>query len=375
MIEQLRIKNFRSISDSDIVDFTGNLKLIVGKNGTGKTNLLSAIKLVADICTGTSLKDAAEKISISPTELFNHNHQTDAIEISLTINGDEVRFVYEIQIVMESHSSGSVLAVKTETLSKDGGVIYKRTGNSIENKDGKDIPLSVDTNTSVVFLYKDPAVENFKKRIGKLQFLDFLGSDAVGIYQNGNSLARDIIELREKNPKRFKAYEEARKKLIPKIASITEFSTSSHTEKSRNQDSNKDYLLVIETLGLSKKLSLRSQSLGDVKTLALIVKLFSMEENGSLFIEEAENSFHIARLREVIAIVKTVAFKLDLQIVITSHNSLLIDMMSADQVVYASWTANKGSTFLSLGKTGVLEKIQKVLDLGGEMSDYLNKLD
>jgi DNA replication and repair protein RecF len=53
-IEKISLRNFRNIEDQTIGPFSESVNLVVGKNGSGKTNMLEAIGLssLARSCRG-----------------------------------------------------------------------------------------------------------------------------------------------------------------------------------------------------------------------------------------------------------------------------------------------------------------------------------
>ena len=71
-IERISLKNFRNIKTPDIGPFSENVNLLVGENGSGKTNVLEALGLssIAKSCRG------------APTqEMINFNSPLANVEI------------------------------------------------------------------------------------------------------------------------------------------------------------------------------------------------------------------------------------------------------------------------------------------------------
>ena len=54
MIKSVKFKNFRNLNT--VYDFDKTLNIIVGKNGSGKTNILDGIKLAFSTITGEYFK-------------------------------------------------------------------------------------------------------------------------------------------------------------------------------------------------------------------------------------------------------------------------------------------------------------------------------
>jgi DNA replication and repair protein RecF len=58
-IEKIILKNFRNIKNQQIGPFDENINLLVGKNGSGKTNILEGLGLssMARSCRGASSQE------------------------------------------------------------------------------------------------------------------------------------------------------------------------------------------------------------------------------------------------------------------------------------------------------------------------------
>lgn len=77
-LTRLTIKNFKSIKYCDIT--LSDLNVLIGENGTGKTNLLDAISYFYYNLTGSNIS----------TEIFNeNNHYSNEVRISLTYDLSE----------------------------------------------------------------------------------------------------------------------------------------------------------------------------------------------------------------------------------------------------------------------------------------------
>ena len=77
-LTRLTIKNFKSIKYCDIT--LSDLNVLIGENGTGKTNLLDAISYFYYNLTGSNIS----------TEIFDeNNHYSNEVRISLTYDLSE----------------------------------------------------------------------------------------------------------------------------------------------------------------------------------------------------------------------------------------------------------------------------------------------
>ena len=63
MISKLAISNYRSIMDTTIP--MGNLTLVIGANGTGKSNLYRALRLLSECANGSVVNAIAREGGLS----------------------------------------------------------------------------------------------------------------------------------------------------------------------------------------------------------------------------------------------------------------------------------------------------------------------
>jgi len=85
MLKRIQIKNFRSCKDV-VLDNLGNVTALVGRNGSGKTNLLRAIEWLARTAVSTEL---------SPMFAFGHLAQGTAMIADIELNGILYRYALE----------------------------------------------------------------------------------------------------------------------------------------------------------------------------------------------------------------------------------------------------------------------------------------
>lgn len=114
MLTSIEIGNFRSC-DSVRLSLNEPLVALVGKNGAGKTNLLHAIHLVAELCIG----EPDSRYRLTPHD------RSKPVTLSLEFSIAESHYRYQT-----SRNSSGVLAV-SEMLERDGVEIFKRDGEQL----------------------------------------------------------------------------------------------------------------------------------------------------------------------------------------------------------------------------------------------------
>jgi hypothetical protein len=118
MLESIEIRNFRSCEDVQLRLGEPIIGLL-GKNGAGKTNVLHAIQLVADLCAG----DPDSVFSLSPRD------RAKPTEFSLIFSINKYRFAYRIARTAPPTEKDML----KETLERDGQVLFDRQGEDLRS--------------------------------------------------------------------------------------------------------------------------------------------------------------------------------------------------------------------------------------------------
>ena len=105
-LSEITLRNFRS-HESIRVKFDQNLTLIVGKNGTGKTNLLEAIYV---LCYGTSFR-------VNDTDLIRYDAADWQVKGLFENHGREVRYELGKNPAKQWEQWGEVSPTAAETTS------------------------------------------------------------------------------------------------------------------------------------------------------------------------------------------------------------------------------------------------------------------
>ncbi len=117
MLDWIEIKNFRSCEDVRL-RLGEPVIALLGKNGAGKTSLLHAIQLVAELCAG----DAEPVLSVHP------RNKSEPTEFRLGFKLGGSQFVYRISRAANGHQG----KVAEEAIEKDGRLLFRRMGESVE---------------------------------------------------------------------------------------------------------------------------------------------------------------------------------------------------------------------------------------------------
>ena len=118
MISSLKIKNFKSIVDTDI-EF-GNVNLFIGSNGSGKSNVLEAIGMFsACLARGVDAQTLDYKgIRLSASHIFKSSFKNRRLPRTIRLEGTVANVEYKASLQAGEHSSH--LQFFTESMTAGG---------------------------------------------------------------------------------------------------------------------------------------------------------------------------------------------------------------------------------------------------------------
>ncbi|MDE0006114.1 MAG: ATP-binding protein [Rhodospirillaceae bacterium] len=142
MISSLRIHNFKSIADAQL-DF-GRVNLLIGANGSGKSNLLEAIGLYS-ACLGRIDPDSlsSKGVRLSAVRIFTSSFKNRRTSTSIRLDGSINGIQYAASLRTKPDSSQ--LEFHSETLSAKRTTIFRRTPTTARmhrsNSSSLEVPL------------------------------------------------------------------------------------------------------------------------------------------------------------------------------------------------------------------------------------------
>ena len=326
MLDSLEIKNFRSLENFQ-VNKLGRINLIVGKNNSGKSTVLEALRIYAgnankglleNIAQGHDEKcflDASDQDSFNSSlpyeDLFTGRKfpiGEEPIVIGEVNNDEESLEVFHVYLVEKEYSEtdnegkSRVLTrqVSVTELSKDDEI--KRVG------DG----LLVLNKESSVLLDFNKAHSSFTRFIfdGDIVPSSFIPTRLIDMHE----LAKDwdAIALTEAEDM-IKA---AMQIILPEFESLIFVNDSSYSVKT---DKETRRLAKVKIKGLPRPVPLNSLGDGMLRILQLVLKVFPAK-GGFLLIDEFENGLHYSVQEKVWNLLFELAEKLDIQVFATTHS-------------------------------------------------------
>jgi len=375
-ISKLSIKNYRSCTS---IEFSPNqgLSALIGPNGSGKTNILSAIKLLSNLTDTRSRHLIRDDIQTSISE----------IKVWFNWNGKSIIYTAKLNLVTNEKNQDEVLA------NSQSWYMYQVTG----SKRNISIPIEI-----ISDLFMERQFISSQRGIRNIQFSRFirhfgLRSEELPAIEAVGKFLSDIryysasqftnptncpisFEVEEASDSRrgisitghkrllYDMYEEFKSNsdsyneflsLIGKdgIGLVEEIdfkeiktSSSKYTVMTGGKVKIKEKinLLVVPSFRIANSsLSPSQLSEGTFKTIALIFYLVT-DKSSLLMIEEPEVCVHYGLLSSIVELIKT--YSQEKQILISTHSDAVLDALSIDNVFKVKRDKEKGTIVSSIVK-------------------------
>jgi len=332
MLNSLEIKNFRILEDFSVSKL-GRVNLIVGKNNSGKSTVLEALRIYA----GNAQRELLEQIAAGHDEKYRLG-KNEQIESDIQLPFEDFFFGRQfpqdetLAISIGELSSGDdalriehgFILEEENVLEADSGEIVRRSRRRVP-EDSLD-ELSPDMISHVLFVNKG-------KRLRPIIWLDksssrfsypptkISGTLPCSVIPTQFISIDDLADEWDKIV--FTEHEEvvgdALRIITPEFENLTFV---------RNDEGNKDPRRMRQVFRRSAKVKMSDSphpvplnSLGDgmLRVLQLVLKVFPAK-GGFLLIDEFENGLHFRVQEKVWALLFELAQKLDIQIFATTHS-------------------------------------------------------
>ncbi|WP_262965892.1 AAA family ATPase [Methylobacter psychrophilus] len=324
MLNSLNIKNFRSLEDFQVTKL-GRVNLIVGKNNSGKSSVLEALRIYA----GNANQELLEKIAQSHDEKhFLDKNLYDGLDTSLPYEDLFTHRAFpegESPIVIgEIDGTDTALKIHHAFIVEKDYFVSDEQGNketikrstSITNIELKKIckvlseGLLVKKNTDTTTIDFNVVSADFRRyvTVGNPMPCSFIPTQLIAMNELANDW--DSIALTEAE----ETVKEAMKIILPEFVNLTFVNDFSYSESKAVRR-----VAKVKIKGISRPVPLNSLGDGMLRILQLVLKLFSAK-NGFLLIDELENGLHYSVQEKVWRLLFELSDKLDIQVFATTHS-------------------------------------------------------
>jgi ABC-type lipoprotein export system ATPase subunit len=399
-ILKIIIKNYRSCKET-VFEPNDKLSVLIGPNGSGKTNVLSAIRLLQALCLKGVRRNESEEPFSSSSEIVVH-YDVDGLKViyqaQINIvtsekNLDEIAGAEEVWWVPGPNGRRRKVGISSSflydiTATKNlPGLWLKGDGRKHFNEWLKLHGFPPDT---LNLLEK---IVSFVSKITYYSASQFTnpGSAPVSFEVESEAKRRFGISITGHKKLLFDIYQEYLKKSekfsefmdlvgppgIHLIDSIEfeeiKMSSSSYSVMTGGKvvSREKTNLLVVPRIGMGgNTLSPSQLSEGTFKTLALIFCLVT-DKSTILMIEEPEVCVHHGLLSSIVELIKI--YSNEKQILVSTHSDSLLDRVGIENVFKVQHTPTDGTMLSSIRKNMSAREITALRDYlenEGSLGEY-----
>ncbi|MDB5225489.1 MAG: hypothetical protein JWL87_441 [Candidatus Adlerbacteria bacterium] len=366
MIKNIHIKNFKSI-ENESVDLD-RFSIIVGNNGVGKSNLITAISLTKDLVASLNVNDAVKKFTKTPGEAFYRNSSSDTFDIKITlVNGDENEYVYEFRVSAQKKADNNLeLVVVYEKLTAsdptgESREVFIRNNSELLNSESKAIPLLISDYQTAISQYKNPDAQKVRSILGKT-YVPVIDLSVLV------EKVEDLIYRITKVPEKYEKFMVMTKKLLPSLNSFEHIVAPANTTQLAGID---EYVVLFTEKNMRGRLSFKAISHGDLRTLYYLAAGVISDDYSTFVFDEIENGIHPERILKIINFVDNISRTTNKQFVFSTHSTAIINKVRPQDVIYVGKDPIKGSRFTGLKDSEQISQVTKVLAEGGDLSEYL----
>ena len=338
-------KNFKNFSDVEI-DLSKPMTLLIGRNGSGKSNLIEGVELLSELIKGRLIDDISDLGRKSKFEIRGglkgcikkekkafqigfkcqvyKNDEFQNLEYSVNISSEP--YIVLKRKVRNIDNNNIIFANQTNELQKDylnlvgfglgalaGGVVGAYAGWGIATLVHK---KTANPEDNILYEYFETHVFDIHPHLMR----NYEDNTQIKLAKNGANLSSVLCYLNEKKPATLQL-------ILDRIKQLPE-------EPIINFDfiyTPDEVLFGFQYEG-GVKINAKLLSDGTLRTLAILTALETVPEGSRLIIEEIDNGVHASRTKVLIDAIWETSNRRKLKTLITTHNSATLDGLDGEQL-------------------------------------------
>lgn len=370
-LRSISIQGFRSIADATVP--LGQLTVLVGPNGSGKTNVLNVLRLL----NATIRFDLP--VAIETFGGFDHILRNDG-------NSRRVHLEIEAVVTPNAHDGArdryilNISQQRNQAFSRSEEFTFKRysgqgrritvngstvTFGSAQGR-GRQLKLADAQTTGLSTLPKlapdqgGEGIDAFAEFISSIRVLEpdvaaarqpsrLYGADLA---EDASNLADALLRLREASPQAFLDVQNDLSRCLPGLDGITFATIGGGT---------RTVVVQLEERGLVGRVDLADASFGTVRLLSLLTMLHQPAPPPFIAIEEVDHGLHPYALDVLIDALRSASERS--QILIATHSPTFVNRLSPDELVVCDRDPDTGESIIPAVDAATLAAAVSASDL------------
>ncbi|MEM9836518.1 MAG: AAA family ATPase [Bacteroidota bacterium] len=393
MIKELHLENWKSFKKSRL--YIDPLTILIGRNASGKSNVLDALSLLQSISSGNqitqSLNGTSESTGVRGGVNWMIKQGESSCKIGVTVKGEEelIEYFYEIEL--------GILENRAELLSE---CLYRvRLRKTNTNKSYKKLFHTDDRDISKpsIIAYFSTNTQGRGKRfelrrsysiLSQSRSLSLIKDVAKGVNTVVKHLQR--IFVYDPIPSLMRDYSPLNDALLPDGSNISgvlaaiengrrkevEHQLAKYFKLIPEKDVTRVYTELVGKFGadamlyveenwknITTSVDAKGMSDGTLRFIAIMVALLTLKEGSLLVIEEIDNGLHPSRSDVLVKIINEIGLSRNIDVVCTTHNPSLLNAFGNEIIPFVSYVYRDDLTGDSCIK--LLEEIEELPRLLG----------
>ena len=313
-IRKIKIEGFKSIASAELE--LGDLNVVIGANGSGKSNLIGAFRLLERVCS----RRLQAFVAGEPDRLLHHGRKvTPTLSLAFVLGGSSYGLKLRVQkdtLVLENEraSSGEELLREPEPADYEGEV-FKETIRFFSHESVEDcFPIGKDF---FVYHFHDTSDSCAAKQASAIDDNRLLRPDAANV-------AAYLYWLQEKQPVEFRNIEEHVRLVAPFFDGFILAPSRLNERKIKLEWRHRDSDAYFDAYSLSD---------GTLRFICLATLLLQPSPPPLILLDEPELGLHpsaIHLLAEMLEAASTAS-----QVLLATQSVALLDYFSAKDVIVA----------------------------------------
>ena len=368
-LTRVRIRNYKSIGRCDVE--LGQLSVLVGRNGSGKSNFLDALRFVSEALQTTLDHAVRSRGGINEVRRRSTGHPHNfAIEFSMNLSSSEVA-TYGFEIAGQKKGGFAVKSERLRVLKASGevGAWYRLSDGVAEGSATTLPPVTADR----LYLVTAAGLPQFRPTYDGLLAMGFYNLNPEQMKENQSPDAGELLRRDGSNIASVVArLTDDRPALKQRIQEYLQAIVSDIVDFERAPLGARETLVFRQEIKGSKdpwRFHAASMSDGTLRALGILVAAMQLADRKSPIrltgIEEPETALHPAAAGKLMDSLREAAEHT--QIVLTTHSPDFLDHVDLDEDQLLIVQSEQGSTVIAPADAPSLKAIKDHLYTPGDL--------